>query len=510
MPKNNQHLLIFCLLLLTTYQMEAATWWVYFRDKGAASARMDIPEDHPVYSPYVQALVQAGVRVRAASRWLNAVSIEADAAGINRLYLIAGVEKVEPLIGAGHTRAVTRTEVPPARLDTLQALVTRQMNLDALARAGLNGKGVRIAVLDAGFEGADIHPAFDSLRAHGQIVATRDFFSGGNNVYRHSDHGTQVLACMGGWFKGRPLGAATGAEYLLARVEHERREKAIEEDYWIAALEWADSLGADIVNSSVAFMRPRYRYEDMNGLTAPASRAANVAAARGMVVVCAMGNEGSDKWHYMGAPADAPTVLSVGGTMPMPKMRIKFSSFGPNAAGHPKPDVAAPAFVVAPHRTNQWREAAGTSFASPLVAGFAACLLQHSPGLRGGALFQAVRLACHRYPFYDYEIGYGVPDANRFLFPENDTLRAPLFQVGFARDTVVITLDSARLAADPFARDYGQPLSVHLESRPGILKSAFTVRLAADQKQFVFLLENDHEGLLRIWMGGCLWEKKFP
>ncbi len=501
----------FLLLIPFSAGAEPVVWYVFLKDKGPDALPVEAfsakeYQGLEVYQPYAESVSGYAVRMRNVSRWLNAISIEAEPEVASSIGQLPFVDRVEPLLGTAIPQQISHKPADNGRLDTLVSLVRAQMGQQYLEEAGLTGKGVTIAILDAGFKYANIHPAFDSLRLKNGIVATHDFFDKQTNVYHHSDHGTLVLNCLAGKYGDRNIGLAPDAHYLLARVEHERWEKAVEEDYWIAALEWADSLGAQIVSSSVTFMRPRYTYADMNGYTSPVSRVAAMAVSRGILVVCAMGNEGEKRWHFMGAPADSPTVLSVGGTMPMPAMRIKFSSLGPNSVGHPKPDVAAPAFVAAPKGADGWSEAAGTSFSTPLVAGFAACLLQQNPGLRTGDLFQAVRMAGNRFPYYDYELGYGVPNGQKalHLLPEVDTL----FRVGFRNDTVVVVLDSARFDADPFARDYGQVLAYHLEKRPGILLAHYNTILNEDAKYYYFLLTPGTQGLLRIWMGGYLWQQK--
>ena len=187
------------------------------------------------------------------------------------------------------------------------------------------------------------------------------------------------MSCVGGIMGSRQLGTAKDATFLLARTEHKSKEKAIEEDHWIAAAEWADQNGADIINSSLTYTDKRYTYTDMDGKTSPVSRAAAIAVRKGIHVICSMGNDGDRNWRYMGAPADVAEVISVGGSLPMLPKRIRFASIGPNALGVMKPNISAPGLVVSAKRNGKFGEIAGTSFSSPLVAGIVACLIQQNP-----------------------------------------------------------------------------------------------------------------------------------
>lgn len=391
-----------------------------------------------------------------------------------------------------------------SRFDTLVSLVHQQLHADVLNELTVSGKGVKIAILDAGFRHVDRHPAFESLRESGRIKGSWDFVKNRADVFTHSDHGTQVLSAVAGTYEGRKLGFAPDADYYLFRTEHEKKEFVEEESYWIAALDSAKALGVDILISSVNFTYARYSLPDMNGDRVSVSRAAEKAAQEGMLIVVAMGNEGDKDWKYMGAPADAPSVLSVGGSQPSIPMHIQFASVGPNARGILKPEVAAPAFVLAPHRRNKYRETAGTSFSAPLVAGIAACIKEQNPELTGPELYQEIVQLGHLYPYFDYQLGYGIPDLRKLQSsaPTSDTT----FQVFFVADTVFVTIDSS-VVADTADVPYGRVLHFHLQSADQTLAAAQEILIPNGTRGYYFLRRRRSRGTLRIWFAGFLWEQ---
>lgn len=394
----------------------------------------------------------------------------------------------------------------PQRFDTLVSLVHQQLHAEVLEELNLSGKGIKIAVLDAGFKYANKHPALAHLFENGQIDSTWDFVKGKENVFTHSDHGTQVLSALAGKFKGRKLGFAPDAEYFLFRTEHETKEYIEEEAYWINALDRAEALGCNIVVSSVNFTYARYSLVDMNGDRVSVSRAAEAAAQRGMLLVVAMGNEGNKSWKYMGAPADAPSVISVGGSIPSVPMHIQFSSIGPNAVGVLKPEVAAPGYVLGPKGKKRYVETAGTSFSAPLVAGIAACLMEFHPSWDNRDVYQVICKLGHLYPYFDYQLGYGIPDLRK-LREDYTGVDSSTFQVFYVSDTVFVKLDSA-IVADSLNAPFGRVLHYHLESVDSTLAAFDEVLIPNGINAYYFLRRRQSRGILRIWFAGYLWEER--
>jgi serine protease AprX len=222
-----------------------------------------------------------------------------------------------------------------------------------------------------------------------------------------------VLSCVAGRIEGIQIGLAIDAEFLLARTET-WTEFFSEEEQWLAAAEWADKNGAHIINSSLGYTYHRYFPEQMNGKKSLVSRAANMAARKGILVVNSAGNEGDGKWKIIGTPADADSVLSIGGISPWTGFHTGFSSFGPTSDKRMKPNVTAYGHVIGagPGGLSQTQ---GTSFSGPLTAGFAACAKQARPNMTNMQLFKEIEKSADLYPYFDYAHGYGVPQASYFF-----------------------------------------------------------------------------------------------
>lgn len=435
-------LLVTGILLLFPSVTTAQQWMVYFRDKQhldfnpatyfdskaierrlMAGIPVDDPSDWPVNENYVRTLTPMVNEVLLTSRWFNAVAVDADAIQMNavrQLPFVLEIEWMEPteLLPAAYMEY--DTSIQPANTVILAGQL-KTLGVDAWLKAGIDGTGIRIAILDVGFDGADKVPAFDHIRNGNRLIATHDFTSRKNesNVYYGNGHGTEVWSCIAGKTGDLQIGLATGAEFLLAKTE-KNSEKYSEELNWLAAAEWADKNGADIINSSLGYTGKRYFNWQMDGKTAFVTRAANIAARKGILVVNAAGNEGSGPWHCIGAPADADSALSVGGIDPATGYHTGFSSYGPTSDKRMKPNVAAYGHVIAAAPSGL-TSTQGTSFASPLIAGFAACAWQTHRSLSNMQLFKEIEKSGSLYPYFDYAHGFGVPQADYFLKTDSST-----------------------------------------------------------------------------------------
>jgi serine protease AprX len=455
--------LITCLFLFSSLALPAQPRvWVYFSDKGPhASERLSQPDsllsaaslsrrtalgiglseqDLPVYAPYCAQLRASlkGRPLQQRSRWLNAVSVclsPAEQAQVAALPFVRGLQPVATLVEARVTTADDSFAYGRAERQL------EMLNLPPLHQRGLTGKGVRIAVLDAGFPGVDELAAFDSLRSQGRLLATYDFVEDTSFVYAHSQHGTQVLSTIGAWLPGELIGTAPDASFLLARTEEARTETRQEEDQWVAAVEWADSIGVDVIHSSlgysVFYSEPgeQYYHEDLDGNTAVTTRAADAAAARGILVTISAGNEGNNRWRKIVVPCDGDSVLCVGGVDSREEI-TRFSSQGPAADGRVKPDVVAMGQGTAVVSSNgRISGASGTSFAAPLMAGVVACLLQAHPDRPPYDIIQALRMSGNHFSRPDSLYGFGLPDAAKadslLRIPEMDFSQVDLQQPGF-------------------------------------------------------------------------------
>jgi len=409
--------------ILLRDKMDAEGQRVVWRDLGAE--REDADLDLPVDRTYIERLRSLGVEVRARSRWLNAISARVspdvqltvlaqdfvrEVRPVRRMRRPAPPETA-PILPLANGKEM-RTQSAQQDLYGASFEQVAQIGVIPLHDRGFTGTGVRIAVLDNGFHYVEHEGFGEKFR----LVAQRDFVNGDKVVSDEVDqpvsgdeaqnsqniHGAQVLSLLAAYQPGRFIGVAPDAEYILAKTEDNQTELPVEEDRWIAGLEWADSLGAKIVNSSLGYNiwddGSGYAREDLDGATALTSRAAALAVRRGIVVVVAAGNEAQVAWHYITAPADAEGVIAVGsvdvpvGGVRAPEIAVS-SSRGPTADGRIKPDVVAPGngVVVANLRRGDYMRNTGTSFAAPLVSGVCALLLQMHPEWGPAEVLEALR-----------------------------------------------------------------------------------------------------------------------
>lgn len=376
------------------------------------------PLDFPVREDYLAGVSQLADSTDVVSRWFNAVSVFARPSQLERIASLPFVKRIESMaviaLPATIQGNAALTENLSPELQDLREAQISHMNGQWFYENGLDGRGIRIAIFDAGFPGVDEHPVFKHIRDEGRIVATRDFVRGRQDVYGKNSHGTSVMSLIGGMDDDLPLGLATGAEFLLARTET-WTEYYSEEKYWLEAVEWADRLGADIINSSLGYTYHRYFPEDMDGRKSLVARAAQTAFRKGILIVNAAGNEGSRKhWEVIGTPADVAEVLSVGALDYPSLIRADYSSKGPTADGRLKPNLSALGTAIVAGKSGLKRSV-GTSFASPLVVGFAACLWQKFPEWTNQQMFDAMQQSATLFPYFDFSHGYGIPQADYFF-----------------------------------------------------------------------------------------------
>ncbi|MDR2824742.1 MAG: S8 family peptidase [Prevotellaceae bacterium] len=388
--------------------------------------------DLPVNPLYISEIANTGAAIFATTRWLNGVTVclNDSATILPVLRNINFIKKIE----------YTGVDVPASlAVPSLISLAERkthsysttygsgfsqinQLNGLPLHQRGFRGAGVQIAVIDGGFTNADSHIAFDSLRNAGGLLGTHDFAYKTDNAFCRNTHGSAVLSTMASNVPGTLIGTAPDAAYWLLLSERTQGEYPVEADLWISAAEFADSVGVDIITTSLGYTvfddsSLNYNYlTDLNGQTIRASRAADIAAGKGIVTLNAVGNEGRGTWHYISVPADAQQVISVG-AVNSAGLAAGFSSYGPTADGRVKPELSAEGVSAAIgnfYDTNQFTTSGGTSFATPILAGMTACLLQalkvnnisYSPETVKNALIHSTSL----YPDVDDQKGYGVPN----------------------------------------------------------------------------------------------------
>lgn len=418
---------------------EVSKYWVFLTDKEGVTFNpyeyfdskaienrlinrvpIDDLSDYPLNQSYVNEINNSVESLKMQSRWFNAIVCYATSEQITNVEQFSFVKEIVKA-GPGTENTLAGIEGMKAGASDFESLseddkylLSRQTEIMGRAyfkSKNIDGTGVRVAIFDAGFPNVDKSPWFEHIRAENRIIATFDFVKNKEFVYDYSTHGTMVLSNVAGKMKGHQLGLATGAEFLLARTENSVIEPFSEEENWLAAAEWADKNGVQVINSSLGYTTHRYFYSDMDG-TSFVSKAANMAASKGILVVNAAGNEGTDKWNFIGAPADADSVLSVGGIDPENEVKVNFSSFGPTYDGRMKPNVSAFAWTIAEGKDGLKR-VPGTSFASPLTCGYAACARQAFPDLKTMDLFHKIEESGSLFPYCDYGHGYGIPNAQK-------------------------------------------------------------------------------------------------
>ncbi len=396
--------------------------------------------DLPVVPRYLDSLKRTGAKVVYPLRWLNGAVIEATMqqyADVQDLSVVANsvnltikrpklqkepwYQAIEPksnLASIGGARAPKSLNLGPSE-DQL-----RMLAMDSAQLRGYDGSGILISVLDAGQLRTNRHEAFTHLYQSGRVLDIYDFVDMDTSLYNADNHGTLVLGCIAGNIPGSLLGTAPGVSIALYRSEDVQSEFEIECLNWAAAAERADSLGTDIINSSLGyyyFNDPlmNYSYSMMNGRTTTISKMANMAARKGILVVNSAGNEGNNTlWGgYIVAPADADSILSVG-AVGRNLTKASFSSIGPSADQRIKPDVSALGFSTIVPNTNQTTgvfTASGTSFAAPLIAGFAASLWQAFPTFTAMDIRQLIKESSSQFQSPDNLIGYGIPNFNKAI-----------------------------------------------------------------------------------------------
>ncbi len=386
--------------------------------------------DLPVNSIYIDSLKKLGLLIVNQSKWFNSVVVcSTDSLLIDTISNLGFIVDKLPnksnvkIIKSGVSRSsekesVSKSEIIVEKRNLLYGSSANQiemMNGHLLHNLGYQGQGITIAVIDAGFSYVNLIKGFDSLRVNNQLLGTRDFVDGDLYVYEGSTHGTKVLSTMACYIPDSLIGTAPKANYWLLRSEISESEYIVEEENWISAIEFADSVGVDVVNSSLGYTTfddstQNHRYSDLDGKTTRISRAATMSARRGMIVVTSAGNEGYDPWRYISAPADADSVLTVGSVDNTGKYAY-FSSIGPAADGRVKPNVMAKGLSSTVIKENGLvGTGSGTSFSSPIMAGMVACYWQSHPELTNIQIIDAIQKSSNHFHNPDSLYGYGIPD----------------------------------------------------------------------------------------------------
>lgn len=421
---------------------ESYCFRVYLKDKGDSGYTVDQPEaflskesirrrektgtpvsetDLPIARSYLDTLVSAGAEPVVQSKWFSTVVVTSkDSTVADRLKELAIVDSVKWVWKGSNVVTAEEAEQEERFFPAETPLKDRygyageqikMLNGVKLHEAGFQGEGMRVAVIDAGFQNVDRISVFDSLK----LIGTHNVVYPGQSVYNADDHGTKVLSCLAADMPGIMVGTAPKASYLLIKSEDSDSEYPIEEDYWAAAVEYADSVGIDVITSSLgyfAFDADELSYDQsaLDGKTTLISQAAHMAAQKGILMFCSAGNEGNGIWGKITFPSDASDVLTVGAITEEKKKSI-FSSVGFTADYRVKPDVVAlgsGSCVIDPK--GNVRYASGTSFATPILAGLGVCLWQALPRLSNKDIIDLLHQVSSQSKRPDAELGYGIPN----------------------------------------------------------------------------------------------------
>jgi len=418
--------------------------------------------DIPVVQDYLNGIAAKGAVIYNCSKWFNSATVFVSDTtiipSIQALSYVTAVVKVKPYLeirkkkpfkeGTQYIFEASQQQ-PGNKLQQNDASVTKapisygngynqanMIGVDYLHRLGYTGNNMIIAILDAGFYHVNTLSMFDSLRNDGRLLGYKDFVLPGNNLFEESNHGMAVASTIVGNVPGVLVGTAPHASVWLLRSEDANSEYIVEEDNWIAAAEFADSVGADVINSSLGYTdfdddSQSHTYAMMDGNTTRITRGADLAAKKGILVVNSAGNSGNDSWHYIGAPADADSIITVGAVDKAGNF-ASFSSYGPSADNRIKPTVCAQGqgpYVVS--TSDGVYPSNGTSFSSPIMAGAVTCLWQANPTLSNMEIIEVLKKSGSHYLKPDSMFGYGIPSmvvahmlagGNQFVRPDSGNL----------------------------------------------------------------------------------------
>jgi serine protease AprX len=446
-------LIMFCIVAMTFNSNAQLKYWVKFSNKTGTPYTVGNPSaflsaksilrrttygipihttDLPCNPSYVsQVDAVSNVTVLYVSKWINGVVISVPSASIlttiSSFSFVTSTGQVNrykidlPLVDKSQesiSSSEKQNSAPTATFNYGGSYwQSKQLNVDCIHSQGYRGQGMTIAVIDAGFNQVNVNPVFDSLRNRGGILGTRDFVAGGNSVYEDDSHGAMVLSCMAAIKPNVIMGSAPRADYWLLRTEDVATETISEEYNWIRAAEFADSVGVDILTTSLGYTQfdnsaQNHTFASLDGKTAPMSIASNLAARKGMLVLNAAGNGNGSSWPKIGIPADADSICTVGSIDSLSNVS-GFSSVGPTADGRIKPDLVArgsSACISYPGTTGNCGFSNGTSFATPILAGAMACFWQAHPNFNYFKVIDTLRKTATFSLTPNNQRGWGTPN----------------------------------------------------------------------------------------------------
>lgn len=446
MKIHSQTILFIAILWGSLFTANGQSWyWIEFTDKNNTPYSIDNPGEYlseraiarrasqgiaidptdlPVNRAYIDSIAATGAEVLHASRWMNGITVKsADTRHVALWKAFPFVRRVEHTKTAGTTTksAFSKFGTTAVRNDidtSLYGASVYQVGLmqgQHLHEQGYYGEGMVIALLDAGYQKADEVPSLRHLFDGGKILGTRDFVNPDSNIYAEHSHGMMVLSVIGARLPGQMIGTAPEASFWLIRTEDDATEFKVEEDNWVAGAEFADSVGADIINSSLGYTTfddslMDHTWAELDGKTLRITRAANLAAQKGILVFNSAGNDARNSWRYISAPADGTDVIAVGATDRNGNY-AGFSSVGFPGRTPVKPDLAAMGSGTAVQKTNgDIVNRNGTSFSSPVLAGMTAAFWQAHRDVPATEIRRILTISASQNLRPDTLLGHGIPD----------------------------------------------------------------------------------------------------
>lgn len=433
-----------CTFALPAFSVEGNRYMIFFEDKAGTEYSLENPEnflsekalerrsrqnisistsDLPVSSVYLNALSDMeGVDVFFTTKWMNGVLVETEEKfldDISNLPFVSSIEFVAPgqqlnKSGKNGRNSKVNTNYRISDTDAESSAQNEFIGADQMHELGYKGEGITIAIFDSGFKLVNESPYYAHLFGGDKITGSRDFIRNSTNVFQYDSHGSKVISCISAFAENTYSGTAPEANIVFCVTEDIGAEYRIEEYNWLFAAEYADSIGVDIISSSVGYSyfnddSMDYTYEDFDGKTTVITRAAVQAASKGILVVNSIGNEGNNSWTYLNAPADADSILSIG-SVTYDGIKSNFSSYGPTSDGRIKPDISALGSWVRVVYGNEITYANGTSFSTPMVAGLAAGFWQAFPDFTNMEVIEYLKMTASRANTPDTLIGYGIPN----------------------------------------------------------------------------------------------------
>lgn len=397
--------------------------WVFFDDEKCSDC----------FEQFALDIDEGMIQIVNKSEWLNAVSVVAPGQALEALTSLGYIKEISPV------RSYEFSSIGEG--ETSYNLILNQIRAKALHDQGLNGKGVKVGVIDAGFVNLDSSDYFKHLHDGKQVVAVKDFFNPERKDFYTKEtggcrHGREVMKRITGIEpkKNEFIGLAQGAEFYLARTENGDKEARVEEDNWVAAIEWLHRKGVRLVNTSLGYATgfddpiDDYIPRQMNGNTALITKAAQIAVRdKNMIIIVSAGNMGKKEWRIVSAPADAKEVISVGATKKGDFSKIGYSSIGADFVDYVKPDVSC-------------HSPSGTSYSAPVITGLVACMLQKSPDLTCAEVKNLLQESSHLYPYTNNFVGAGVPNCYRLLSMMDEKNIADYSSMIYAEGARVIEL----------------------------------------------------------------------